>query len=58
MERNRIKVEIEDEVDEAYVEDTLGLKGDGDSIKLVRRDSKKRTGFGYSNVKYLETLRK
>jgi hypothetical protein len=41
-----------DELDTAYIEDTLGLKKDGDSIQLVRVNSS-----GLLCIAYLKTVR-
>ena len=40
----------EDERDEAYIEEVLGLRQEGDSIRLVRRNA-----AGLSSLAYLET---
>ena len=55
--RNSLKIIPEDksaircdERDTAYIEEVLGLKKDGDSIKLVRKNA-----YGLSCIAYLET---
>ena len=41
-----------DERDVVYIEEVLGLKKDGDSINLVRKNA-----YGLSCVAYLETVK-
>ena len=41
-----------DEIDIAYIEEILGLKKNGDSVSLIRRDV-----AGLSSIAYLETVR-
>ena len=41
-----------DEMDIAYIEEILGLKKNGDSVSLIRRDVS-----GLSSIAYLETAR-
>ena len=49
--KNSIVLTPEGSIEQAYIEDTLGLKKDGDYIKLVRK-----TGHCYGEfVKELET---
>ena len=57
--RNKIEIVPEDggcpnydERDTAFIENVLGLKKDGDSIKLVRRNA-----HGVNKLAYLETKR-
>lgn len=49
-ERRRIVIEPTNDVEIAYIEEVLGLKCDGDSIKLVRKNA-----MGLSCIAYLET---
>lgn len=42
-----------DERDTAFIESVLGLKKEGDSIKLIRKDA-----YGLSCIAYLETERR
>jgi len=55
IERNGLKITPEshygkDERDEAFIEEVLGLKKNGDFIKLVRKNA-----YGLSSIVYLET---
>lgn len=43
----------EDERDEAFIEEVLGLKNEGDSVLLVRKNAS-----GLSALAYLETQRR
>ena len=58
--KRRIEIIAEDGVEEAYFEN-LGLKKDGDCIKLVKKKRYKSTGFAYPKYHkgeaevYLET---
>lgn len=47
-----VSLGAQDERDTAYIEEVLGLRQDGDFIKLVRRNS-----HGLSCIAYLETKR-
>jgi hypothetical protein len=49
-ERRRITIEPTNEVEIAYIEEVFGLKQDGDSIELVRKNA-----MGLSCIAYLET---
>jgi hypothetical protein len=49
-ERQRITIEPTNDVEIAYIEEVFGLKQDGDSIKLVRKNA-----FGLGCIAYLET---
>jgi hypothetical protein len=42
----------EDDRDEAYIEEVLGLKNEGDYVRLVRKNA-----MGLSSLAYLETQR-
>lgn len=50
VERHGIEVVPENKADEAYIEDTLGLKREGDSVPLVRQNA-----WGLSCIAYLTT---
>lgn len=50
--RNSIQIVPEGALDEAFIEDTLGLKGVGDSVVLKRVDV---GGGGSTSLAYLET---
>lgn len=39
IDRDGIRIVPQSKQDEAYIEDTLGLKNGGDSIKLVRENA-------------------
>ena len=48
--RRKMKICSDNEIDEAYIEEVLGLRKEGDSIKLVRKNV-----TGMSWMAYLET---
>ena len=50
--RHEIKIIPENQQDEAYIEDTLGLKHDGEWIRLRRRNA-----HGLLCIAYLETVK-
>ena len=50
VDRRRIVVVPENKQDEAYIEDTLGLRKDGDYVLLKRTNAS-----GLSSIAYLET---
>jgi hypothetical protein len=52
VERHGIRIIPQDKQDEAYIEDTLGLKHDGETIELHRVDA---MGLGY--IAFLTTER-
>jgi len=41
----------ETDEDKAYIEDTLGLRGEGDAVHLQRRNA-----HGLNSIAYLETI--
>jgi hypothetical protein len=45
IERKRILLAPQNVLDEAYIEDTLGLREDGDYILLKRKDSLSEKGM-------------
>ena len=49
-ERSRITIEPSNDMEIAYIEEVFGLKKDGDSIELVRKNA-----MGLSCIAYLET---
>lgn len=49
IDRDRIMVTPETKQDEAYIEDTLGLLHDGESVQLIRRNA-----MGLGCIAYLE----
>ncbi len=53
IKRNEIVIYPENPLDIAYIEEVLGLKEDGDSIELVRKDA-----LGLSYVSRLVTERR
>ena len=53
LERERILIILQTEEDEAYIEDTLGLKNEEDLIPLNRVNV-----FNTGSIAYLEALKK
>lgn len=45
VKRDHIRIEPENDKDEAYLEDTLGLTEDGEGVQLQRKSRKNGMGF-------------
>jgi len=48
IERDEVRIEPEDDMDIAYIEDTLGLVRAGQSVQLVREDEPENATAGFS----------
>ena len=55
LERDGIKLIPESDLEIAFVEDTLGLKKNGDSIRLTRKSSYSQVAEGIETLEYLRT---
>ena len=57
LKRNSIEIVADDEVDESYIDDSLGFKKKTHKIILVKKHRDKSIGFSNEKVRevYLET---